>query len=175
MIRIAHGIFFALAAGLAAAPLLAQDAPPACSSPLPLPELLAGWGASRISLVASAKASQTRKAVLPLGVAADADLLPTPSVQYPVQPGKPGGSVSFGGIFAFEAPAAGTYRVAINAHSWTDIIEGKAALVSSAHGRGPACTGITKMVDYPLQAGRHLLQIAANGDPKLTILVVRLP
>jgi hypothetical protein len=31
------------------------------------------------------------------------------------------------------------------------------------------------MVDYSLQPGRYTLQIAANGEDKLTLLVTRLP
>jgi len=31
------------------------------------------------------------------------------------------------------------------------------------------------MVDYRLEPGDYILQLAANGDPQMTVLVTRLP
>jgi hypothetical protein len=49
------------------------------------------------------------------------------------------------------------------------------AVKSTAHGHGPNCTGIRKMVDYPLTPGPYILQISANGQPQMTVLLARLP
>jgi hypothetical protein len=46
---------------------------------------------------------------------------------------------------------------------------------STAHGHGPNCTGIRKMVDYRLTPGPYILQISANGQPQMTVLLARLP
>jgi hypothetical protein len=170
----------AIAIGLSAFPASGQEAAgqqqgAACAAPGALPAPLAGWAAPHAALKAAAKPSATKEALLTAGKAVDATLLPTPSVKYSVAPGKPGGTVSFGGLFAFDAPEAGTYRVAINNRSWIDVIEDGAAVQSAAHGHGPDCSGITKMVDYSLKPGRHILQIAANGEPALSIMVARLP
>lgn len=110
-----------------------------------------------------------------LGKAYDVTLQPTPAVKYAVAPLKPGGSVSFGGLFAFDVAEPGAYRVSLSTHSWTDVIEDGQALQSVAHGHGPECTSLAKMVDYVLKSGRHILQIAANGDPTLSLMVVKLP
>jgi hypothetical protein len=181
MIRATAVILFATAASLASLPATAQDAmqhtdvPPSCAVPGTLPPALAGWAASHSSLNAVAKPRATRAALLMLGHAADSTLLPTPAVRYAVPPAKPGGSVSFGGLFAFEVAEAGTYRVSLSTHSWTDVIEGGKALLPVAHGHGPECTSLAKMVDYELKPGHHTLRIAANGEPGISIMVSRLP
>lgn len=142
-----------------------------CSAPAVLPADLAGWSVAHRPLKAAVKLAGTGKALLVQGAAFDAALAPTPKVAYVIEPGKPGGSVSFGGLFAFDIAEAGRYRVAQNGRSWVDVIvDGKAA-TSVAHGHGPECSGVTKMVEYDLPAGRHLLQVAANGDAALTVMV----
>lgn len=187
MIRTATINFFASAAFLAALPAVAQEAmpheghqaassaSPACTAPGTFPPALAGWGQPHGTLTAAARPGAVRRAVLVPGHAVDATLLPTPDVRYAVAPAKPGGSVSFGGSFAFDVAEAGTYRVALSTHSWIDVIEGNVALQSVAHGHGPACTTLAKMVDYPLKPGRHVLQVAANGEAAISLMVAKLP
>ncbi|WP_404480772.1 hypothetical protein [Novosphingobium sp. BL-52-GroH] len=145
----------------------------ACTAPAVLPADLAGWGAAHRPLKAAVKPAAAGKALLVQGVAFDATLAPTPEVGYAIEPGKPGGSVSYGGLFVFDVAEAGRYRVAQNGRSWVDVIVGGKALASVAHGHGPECSGVAKMVEYDLPAGRHLLQIAANGERALTVMVAR--
>lgn len=143
----------------------------ACSAPAAVPADLAGWSAAHRSVKAAVKAGGAAKALLEQGVAVDAALAPTPKVAYAIEPGKPGGSVSYGGLFAFDVAAAGRYRVAQSGRSWVDVIVDGKAVPSVAHGHGPDCSGIAKMVEYDLPAGRHLLQIAANGEQALAVMV----
>lgn len=154
-----------------AAEPMARHTATACTVLAAIPADLAGWGASHRPLKAAAKAGRVGKAVMMQGTAVEVTLMPTPKVTYPIEPGKPGGSVSYGGLLAFDVAQAGRYRVAQSGRSWVDVIvDGKAA-TSVAHGHGPDCSGIAKMVEYDLPAGRHLLQIAANGEPALTVMV----
>lgn len=102
-------------------------------------------------------------------------LLPTPKVAYPVRPEKPGGSVSFGGLARFTVGKAGTWRVALGTPAWVDVVKDGKAAVSIAHGHGPNCSTIRKMVDYALEPGDYLLQVAANGADRTTVLVTPLP
>jgi hypothetical protein len=175
MIRFGHLIFSATVA-LAATPALAQEqAEKVCIQAGTLPAELAGWGKPHATLTAAAKPADLKTAELTLGTAADAKLQPTPMIKFTIDPSKPGGSVSHGGLFSFTVLAAGTYRVALGSGAWIDVIEDKKAAVSTAHGHGPDCTGVRKMVDYDLKAGRHILQVSANGSPDLTLMVVKLP
>lgn len=152
----------------------AQDVRPACAAPAALPPELAGWS-ERSSLMAAASAAGLTSATLMPGAAVDTVLQPTPTIQYPVRPEKPGGAVSHGGVFAFTIAKPGTYRVALDSAAWIDVLADGKPVTSSAHGHGPQCSDIRKMVDFPLRAGPHVLQIAGAGKPALAVLVTRLP
>lgn len=163
-----------------AAPAAAQMAPAeaaACpATPAALPPELAGWP-DRTPLTAATKASRPTlaPAQLALGKAVDLALRPTPEVAYPLRPAKPGGTVSHGGLAGFAVTEAGTYRVALGAGAWIDVVRGGKAAESTAHGHGPACSGVRKMVDFALTPGRYILQIAGNGTPTIPVMVTRLP
>ena len=52
--------------------------------------------------------------LLAVGQAADVDLLLAPKIHYPLQPQKPGGPVSYGGLIGIEVREAATYRIALS-------------------------------------------------------------
>ena len=171
-------------AGMGTASPAIVPSPMACpATPAALPGELSGWN-RRVPLTAALEAGARpgAEARLTPGTAVDGTLGPTPEVRYALRPEKPGGSVSFGGIYAFTVPEAGHYRVALGSAAWIDVIEAGDAgkgnakgLTSIAHGHGPECSGIRKMVDFALEPGDYLLQIAANAEAKLPLLVTRLP
>lgn len=92
-----------------------------------------------------------------------------------MRPEKPGGTVSHGGVLRFTVAEEGVWRIALSSGAWVDVVKDGKASTSVAHGRGPDCSGIRKMVDYRLSPGTYLLQIAANGFDTLTVMVARLP
>lgn len=143
-----------------------------CEAPADLPDAMATW---RNPVTARSGAAAGSGPALVAGQAVTMELLPTPDVRYPVRPAKPGGSVSYGGVARFTVDKAGTWRVALGSGAWVDVVKGKAAMTSVAHGHGPDCSGIRKMVDYDLQPGDYVLQVAANGTDSLPLLVTRLP
>jgi len=167
------GLGLAIAAAGAGASAQTSDAP-ACAVAVAPPPGLEGW-TTRTPLTAAADAARLDAAMLIPGKAVDAALARTPEVRYVTRPEKPGGSVSHGGLFAFDVTQAGTYRVALGAGAWIDVLDGGKAVVSTSHGHGPDCSGIRKMVDFPLQPGRYVLQIGGNGTPDLSVMVARLP
>ena len=169
-------LIIALAAQqVAAAPQTAAPAPhrqEACpATPVAPPAGMEGW---LRAAPARAGAAASVAAPLALGSAATATLLPTSGVTYAVRPEKPGSAASNGGIFAFDVPAAGRYRVALGAGAWVDVLSGTTPAVSVAHGHGPACSTIRKMVDFDLKPGRYLLQVAGNATATLPLMVSRL-
>jgi hypothetical protein len=139
-----------------------------------LPAELAAWS-KPLPLKAANAASALASARLTPGAAAAATLYATDDVAYPVQPEKPGGSVSKGGLFELDVATAGTYGVALSTPAWIDVLAGGKSVASTAHGRGPACTGVRKIVDFALPAGRHVIQISGNPGPDLTILAFLRP
>lgn len=154
----------------------AQAAPePACAArDADLPADLAAWPA-KVPLAAALSAEGLSKAALVPGQAYTAALAPTPDVTYVVQPEKPGGTVSKGGLFSLKVETAGSYVIALGAGAWIDLLKDGQAQRSTAHGRGPACSTVRKMVTFDLTPGDYVVQISANAEASLPILVSRKP
>lgn len=152
--------------GAAAAPVCPGDAEP-------LPAEMTGW-ANRQPLAAATDEASLGRAVAAPGVAFDLSLSATPAVRYVVRPAHPGGSVSHGGMVRFAVDSPGLYRVAIGSGAWLDVVADQASLDSVAHGHGPNCSGIRKMVDFQLKPGIYTLQIAGNGEAQVPVLIVKL-
>jgi hypothetical protein len=166
-----------VACAMLATPVIAQEMP---SAPVvcprdaePLPQALSAW-ADRKPLTAATGEASLGKAILTPGIAVDLALADTPAVAYIVRPSHPGGSVSHGGMLAFAIDSAGIYRVAIGSGSWIDLVKDTALLESVGHGHGPNCSGIRKMVDFALQPGAYVLQIAGNGDAHIPVLIAKI-
>ena len=140
--------------------LLAQAAVLACpATPVALPAEYAGWSAG-VPVAAAAEPAAVGDAMLTVGRGARASLQPAAALKLPVVPKRAG---SHGGLFAFEAASPGRYRVALGAGAWVEVVANGAALASVAHGHGPACSAVRKIVDYDLKPGRYLLQV--TGEP----------
>lgn len=137
-----------------------------------LPQGIADWnGGAAIATGAAADSA----ASLQLGKGYAAALKQKAHVAFAVEPEKPGGSVSYSGIFAFDVIEAGNYAVALSTAAWIDVVEDGKALEPLSFGHGPACTTIRKMVVYPLKPGRHILQVAGNGGESARLLVAKQP
>lgn len=172
---IAAAVTAALVGALAGASASAQEARPACAQmDADLPPELAAWS-QRTDVVSAAAAADLAKAELTPGRAVTAALHPTREVAYLAQPEKPGGSVAHGGLFRLRIGAAGTYRVVLGSGAWIDLLKDGQPVVSSAHAPGPACSTARKTVEFPLERGDYVLQVSANADPKLAILVIPRP
>lgn len=151
-------------------PTFAQmPATPACASPAAATGNYASWNQPQ-ALIAGRGAAAP--AMLTLGDAAKVALSATPDVHYAQRPEKPGGSVSYGGLLALVIAKAGTYRIALGSAAWLDVIGKDGPLRSIAHGHGPDCTDIRKMVDFTMEPGRYLVQISANGAPSVIVLAL---
>jgi hypothetical protein len=166
---------------LAATPVPAQtgmkmsDAAPNCPADAePIPPTLAGWTAPAQSVIAAAGATGVSKAMVTTGKRADVTLTPTASVIFAVAPEHPGATGTFGGLLALKVTAPGTYRVALSNGAWLDTVAAGKAVGSIAHGHGPKCSGMRKMVDFPLRPGDHLLQISGNQGAAISVLVAKI-
>lgn len=158
-----------MAAGLigltSPAAALAQAAPPVCPQPAAAEGVLAPWN----------EAVALPSGEIAAGQAARVKLEPVGAVRFAVAPEKRGNDASFGGGVSLTIAESGTYRVALATPGWIEVVGADGAIASSAHSHGPECTGIRKMVDFPLTPGTYTMQIAANPTAQTTLLVVRLP
>lgn len=128
---------------------------------------------SKATFTAAGTAADLVGAELKSGAAVKATLLQTPKVVYPVQPEKPGGSVSYGGLFLLNVAQPGTYRIALSAPAWIEVVKEGKAIPSGTFGHGPECSTIRKIVEFPLGAGSHIIEIAGNGADTVDVLVLR--
>ncbi|AYV46964.1 homogentisate 1,2-dioxygenase [Caulobacter flavus] len=139
-----------------------------------LPPELAAW-VKKAPLTAATSAAGLPDAMLTPGQAYAAALSPTPEIAYAVQPEKPGGTVSKGGLFSLKVEAAGSYVIALGTGAWIDVLKDGATQRSTAHGRGAACSTVRKMVTFDLAPGDYVIQISANAQAELPIMVARKP
>lgn len=143
--------------------------PVACpATPAALPAEFAGW---RAMTATDAGMSADAAPSLAVGTGARVTLRPTPQLHFAAAMKHGGTPASFGGLLAFSVGKAGRYHVALGAPAWIDVVRGQATLPSAAHGHGPDCSGIRKIVDFDLTPGAYLLQVAGNDGPALGVMV----
>lgn len=150
---------------------LAQPPADECAMPVPPSGPLAPW-VDPVFISAAKDAAHLADVQLQAGQAARLHLYPMAEVRFPVPPGKPGGT---GGLAEVTIAEAGNYRVALGTPAWIDLVADGKALTSIAHGHGPKCSSIRKMVDFALQPGRYTLMISANPGDHTQVLVAKLP
>ncbi|MEG8038441.1 hypothetical protein QP166_03435 [Sphingomonas sp. LR60] len=163
---------FALSLLLASAPFSAQDLPapePSCTAVRPaMPIGLESWS-TRVALEAGAA---TRSApVIEVGRAAELRLVPLDRLAPAAPPTRELGTGTNAGMALFQILRPGTYRIALGAPAWIEVVRGGRALPSAAHSHGPACTGIRKIVDYRLAPGRYVLQLTGAAANTLPVLI----
>lgn len=142
-----------------------------CPAPVQPSGVLAPW-ADPVPVASARDAANLAAAQLRVGQAVRLSLHPANEIRYPAAPGKTGGN---GGLAEVTIEEAGNYRVALGAPAWIDLVGDGKALTSIAHGHGPKCSTIRKMVDFTLKPGRYTLTISANPSDQTQALVVRLP
>jgi flagellar basal body rod protein FlgF len=84
---------------------------------------------------------------------------------------RPGGAVLIG----FKVQTAGRYSVALDQRGWIDVLPGLSggeALKSVAHGHGPECSTIRKIVRFDLQPGVHRLYVTGLDKPVAKVMLV---
>lgn len=156
---------------LLAAPAMAQDPAhdPACSTVrVALPAELSGW-------------SQQAPVAAGITAGGGANVVPGQAVLVSLHPANlltlrpaPKAVTANGGTLTLTIDAPGTYRVALGGKAWIDLVRDGKALSSAAHGHGPKCTGVRKMVDFALTAGRYTIQLSGSEASSMALMVARL-
>jgi hypothetical protein len=73
---------------------------------------------------------------------------------------------------AFTITKGGRYRVALDQAAWIDIVRDGKALTSVAHGHGPNCTTIRKIVDFDLTPGAYTLKLTKLTKASAKLMLV---
>lgn len=155
----------ALAALVSATPALAAEdkwQPPECTTPVPVPAEWAGW---------ESPSPVSENGVISVGTAWNFTLAPVAQVPLTGFDGKELPEGSMGAALTFTAPQDGTYLITVADPMWIDVIGPDGVVESSAHGHGPDCSGIGKIVHFPLKAGAYRLELSAGqtGASRLMI------
>ena len=95
-------------------------------------------------------------------------LKPAPDVHFSAAARRAADAKAFGGIAAFTVPAAGTWRVSLGSGAWIAVVQQGVEVRSTAHSHGETC--FTKMVDFPLQPGKALIEISASDDAAIRLM-----
>jgi hypothetical protein len=148
-----------------------------CSgNPVTLPKGLEGW-MDRTPLTASPSPPGGQSGAVAVGRGVDLALHPTADLHYARPPDKLEQPGEFGGMLRIEIADAGLYRVVLGSGAWIDLLAAAAVtpIASTAHARGPTCSDIRKMVDFPLKPGHYVLQISAGRARVIPVMIARLP
>ena len=168
-------IGFALAAGLAAAmapvPALADDGA-ACPTKPVLPAPLGGWTAETGGEGVAAADPADASVPLALGRRVRLALFPSETIAFAAAPEKVPGKNGMGAVVAIDVAKAGKLTVALGQGAWIDLLREAAAVPSTGHGHGAACSGIRKMVDFAVVPGRYLLQVSGAAAEEIDVMAV---
>jgi hypothetical protein len=80
-----------------------------------------------------------------------------------------------GGLVRLGIPAAGRYRVTLDAAQWIDAVQAGKRLVSSRFIGRPSCPRLHKVVEFELVAGEAVLQLSVGTADRVRLLVTRAP
>lgn len=143
--------------------LMLQAAPaPVCTATVAPPAGLTAWGA----------VMGVTMGPLVVGKGAGLALQPVKKVAFAPAPSRAPKPETFGGTYQFNVAAAGTYRIALSAGAWIDVIRDDKPLKSIAHTEGPPCSRIRKIVDFTLAPGRYTLQLSGAQKMPMRVLIV---
>ena len=84
---------------------------------------------------------------------------------------KPGGAV----MIEFKVETAGRYGIALDQRGWIDVLPGVTggeALKSVAHGHGPECSTIRKIVRFDLKPGLYRRYVTGLDKPAAKVMLV---
>ena len=146
------------------------DAKPACAATdKDIPAPWHGWtspetlnGGSGLGTAGKLVAGHTYAAALP----------PSSTMSYVVPLPKPAAAGTFAGLFTLMVDKAGTYSIALSQGAWIDVAPAAGpVLTSTAHGHGPACTTIHKVVDFALQPGAYVVQVSGAQSSPILIAI----
>ncbi|MHA6723357.1 hypothetical protein [Sphingomonas sp. RS2018] len=143
-----------------AALLLQTAAAPACpATPAALQPALAGWLQKGDDLA-------TMKAVTVPSM--DPATVRLADIPYPEAKGR----MALTGV---TIKTAATYGVALDQKGWLDVYRAgdRTPLVSVAHGHGPDCSGIRKIVRFALTPGSYRVVASGLDRPQAVMMLVR--
>lgn len=160
--RTKMGLAALLLAAMPASPALAAETP-ACPTTAQLPAEWAAW-ATPGPAPADSILSPDKAYTITLAPVAEVNLTGFDGKELP--------EGSRGAVFELFVPRDGTYRVTVADPMWIDLIGPDGVVESSAHGHGPDCSGLGKIVDFPVKRGTYRLELSAAEVSDSAVMVL---
>jgi hypothetical protein len=82
---------------------------------------------------------------------------------------------TYGAMLAFRITTPGIYRIALSARASIDVAQAGRTIEPAGESDAPICTGIRKIIRFPLQPGSYALQISGVAGPQATVLLASSP
>jgi hypothetical protein len=161
-LAIRYAIPAALALTLSAAAAAATDKP-ACPAAAHLPAEWRGW-AEPVPAPADSR--------LVPGTAYRITLAPMAGIELTGVDGKELPEGSRGAVFTLDVAEPGRYRVTVADPMWIDLVGPEGVVESVAHGHGPDCSGLGKIVSFPLDRGTYRLELSAAEVPMSAVMAL---
>lgn len=171
-------IALSLATALPAVAFAAPAAKPAAACPTApvLPPELADWSRAASTRTIYAYGDDLGADWSSLGAArTELPLHRFESLRYAVAPERKPDVFKFGAMVPIDVKKPGRLVVALDAGAWIDLVRDGVAVKSLAHGHGPACSGIRKLVEFGVTPGRYLLQIVNAPAASIHAMAVLRP
>jgi hypothetical protein len=103
-------------------------------------------------------------------------LAPVSGVPFDVPPERPPRNPDpRGAVLHFDAGTAGTYRIALSARAWIDVVQDGKYLAPVAFVDFMDCADLHKIVAFEVGAGPFTLQLSDATAPSVTIALTRAP
>ena len=107
------------------------------------------------------------------GETATVRLSPQGELAYPTPPQPPHAPANFGAILSVEIDEPGLYHVALGAPGWIDMVRDGQALALVGERQGAAGSGIAKVADFELAAGRYTLALSGMTAGEVSVAISR--
>jgi hypothetical protein len=106
------------------------------------------------------------------GTAVQIALRPIAELQAAVPPHQTRDGATMGARLDLEISAAGTYEILVDHAAWIDLVQGGAALRSTARAQALPCTTVRKIIDFSLSPGRYVIQLSGTAAASARLLVI---
>lgn len=164
---------FALTTGWVSMAAPAREVTVACSTAPALPAHLSDWTRTVRGKTFYGYGEARAEDWPPLGAARTSLALHRfESLRYAVGPARAANPFRFGGMVPVVVDRPGRLVIALSEAAWIDVVRDGSFVTSVAHGHGPACSGIRKMIEFDVTPGRYLLQISGASSASIDAMAV---
>jgi hypothetical protein len=170
--RAAAALLLAIACTLFGAPVFADD--PCMDFKWDVTQERALFAGPALSLAAGSD-SKSAPIILPKRLY-QLQLMPQSHVSFAAAPGKQTQNAeAYAGLAILNIPASGSYRVALDAAFWIDLVSDGALVAASDYQGQHDCSAPHKIVEFALHGTRLILQLSGSASERVRVSITPTP